>query len=246
MTVFFTAIFGLIPINFLKIFFLRTIGHEISYQARLGFSILLVNRLELDKEARISSFNLIRINHLKLKENSFIGRLNVIYGPMDLRLDTSAGISKRNKIRRAYAPISYGKAMLSLGYNSFIVSNHFLDLTKSVKIGENSIIAGIGSQLWTHGYYHADNGNERIRIDGEIQIGNNVYIGSSCIFNPGVKVSNSINIGAGSTISKNLENPGMYVSQKLRFFENNLEKIKSKLSKVKDYDVVENVYTKDV
>jgi acetyltransferase-like isoleucine patch superfamily enzyme len=98
--------------------------------------------------------------------------------------------------------------------------------------------------MWTHGYYHADKGPERIRIDGEIKIGDNVYIGSSCIFNPGVVVSNSIHLGGGSVISKSLVKPGMYVTQGLRFIDNNIESIKNKLESVKEDNLMDNVYLK--
>lgn len=41
-------------------------------------------------------------------------------------------------------------------------------------------------------------------MDGEIKIGDNCYIGSRCIFMPGVKVCNDIIVGAGSCVSKSL------------------------------------------
>ena len=179
-----------------------------------------------------------------LDKYTSIGNFNIFKGPICVSLLEKSGVSKNNKFRRANSPISYGKSRLELGENSFIVSNHFLDLTRTITIGDNSILAGIRSQLWTHGYYHADTGSDRIRIDGEIHIGDNVYIGSSCIFNPGVKVSNAIHIGAGSTISKNLEKQGMYVGQGLRYIENDLERIKNKLQKVDVKNLVEPVYEK--
>lgn len=244
MKLYLTALFGLIPINVIKIFFLRLLGHDVSFKSKIGFSVLFVNTITIGKFAKIGNFNFIKAEELNLEKHSFIGSLNVIKGPIFIHLKSKSGISKQNKIRRANYPITYGNSKLQLGFNSFVVSNHFLDLTKSVTIGENSIIAGVNSQFWTHGYYHADNGTERIRIDGEIKIGDNVYIGSSCIFNPGIKVNNAIHIGAGSVISKNLEKSGMYVNQGLRFIDNNIEKVKSKLEKVNDLDLVEQVYTK--
>ena len=99
--------------------------------------------------------------------------------------------------------------------------------------------------MWTHGYYHANTGTDRIRIDGQIHIGDNVYIGSGCIFNPSVTVANAIHIGSGSVISKDLEKPGMYVGQGLRYIDNNLEKVKSKLKKVEDANLIEPVYVKE-
>ncbi|MBA6151930.1 acyltransferase [Gelidibacter maritimus] len=239
-----TMLCGLLPLNPVKIFLLRALGHSISYKSHIGISVLYVDKLELRKHSRIKHLNFLKMKKLVLGEESFIGNYNIIKGPMEVSLADKAGISKQNKIRRSYAPISYGRAVLQLGQNTIIVSKHFLDLTKSIYVGDNSIIAGIGSQFWTHGYYHAAQGKDRIRIDGDIHIGNNVYIGSGCIFNPGVKVSDAIHIGAGSVISKNLVDKGMYVSQGLRYIENSIEAIKSKLTKVEGFDLIEQVYTK--
>lgn len=240
-----TLFLGLIPINKLKIFLLRLVGHKISYKARIGFSILFTNTLELKDYSRIGHFNFIKVNNLCVDKNAFIKNLNYIKGPFSLVINEKSGISNQNKIRRANRPITYDNASLVLGVNTFIVSNHFLDLTRSIYLGDNSILAGIGSQLWTHGYYHADQGSERIRIDGEIHIGSNVYIGSACVFNPGVCVGDAIHLGAGSVVSKDLTQPGMYVGQALRYLENTLENVRSKLKKVENDDLIEKVYTKN-
>lgn len=53
-------------------------------------------------------------------------------------------------------------------------------------------------------------------MDGEIKIGDNCYIGSRCIFMPGVKVCNDVIVGAGSCVSKSLTKKGVYVNQPLR------------------------------
>ena len=68
--------------------------------------------------------------------------------------------------------------------------------------------------------------------------------GSGCLFNPGIKIANAIHVGGGTVISKNLEKPGMYVGQGLRFIENNINVVKSKLKKVDDNNLVEEVYYK--
>ena len=241
---FFTALVILIPFNILKVFFLKLLGHCISYKSTIGLNLVWVNKISLDKSASISSFNFIKIDELKMDANACIKRLNYIKGPFQLILKTNAGISNQNRIRRAYHPITYGNSTLTIGENSIVVSNHFLDLTQSITIGDNSIIAGLNTYLWTHGYYHADVGVARIRIDGSINIGNNVYVGSSCIFNPGVTIGNAIHLGAGSVVSKDLSEPGMYVGQALRHIDNSLESIKQKLVKIDDNTLVEEVYTK--
>jgi acetyltransferase-like isoleucine patch superfamily enzyme len=238
-------IIGFLPFSLIRVFCFNLIkGNKISYSSMIGWGFYGVNKIVIEEGCLINSFNFFYIDILKLNKYAFIKYFNLFKGPFDIFLDKKAGVSKKNKISRASFPITYGKSKLHLGYNTIIVSNHFLDLTNSIIVGDNSIIAGSCSQLWTHGFYHADLGPERIRIDGGITIGNNVYIGSSCVFNPGVNVGNAINIGAGSVISRDLKQPGMYVNQGLRFIDNNIEKVKSKLEKVEAIDLVEQVYLK--
>jgi hypothetical protein len=40
-----------------------------------------------------------------------------------------------------------------------------------VVIGDYSTLAGIGIQVWTHGYVHDTSGPGRYRIDGAVRIG---------------------------------------------------------------------------
>ena len=61
----------------------------------------------------------------------------------------------------------------------------------------------------------------------------------------GVKVGSAINIGSNSSVSKSILEPGMYVSQSLRYISNDIETIKSKLQKNPGYKVV-NVYEKPI
>src|SRR5690606_1675285 len=156
----------------------------------------------------------------------------IFRGPLNIILKKNAVIGKRNKIIRGRRGVSYGRANLTLGINAIIVSDHHLDLTRSISIGDNSIVAGIRSQLWTHGYVHASTGATRFRVDGEINIGKNVYIGSGVIINPGVRIADTINVGGNSTISKDLIIPGMYVNQPLRLLNKSYETIKTTLKKV--------------
>ena len=134
---------------------------------------------------------------------------------------------------------------MELGILTKITANHFIDLTRSIKIGDYSIVAGVRSQFWTHGYLHDKTGPGRFRIDGEIIIGNNVYIGSNVVINAGVNIANAITIGSNSTVSKSLKQAGMYVNQGLRFIEKDYNKVKTKLSKIKYENLIEDVYEKN-
>jgi acetyltransferase-like isoleucine patch superfamily enzyme len=188
--------------------------------------------------------NFIRVNKLDLSKNAFIKNLNYIKGPFNVVLGEKSGIAMQNKIRRAYHPVTYGISELKLGYNTFIVSNNFLDLTRSIILGDNTIIAGIRTEFWTHGYMHESEGEGRIRIDGEIHLGNNVYVGSRCLFNPSVTIGNSINIGGNSVISKDLNESGMYVNQSLRFLKKDIHSVKQNMTEIKGENLIEKVYIK--
>ncbi|WP_445386344.1 acyltransferase [Robiginitalea sp. IMCC44478] len=223
---------------------LRLLGHRIGKRVRIGFSWLYVSELCLGDRVQIGHLNLVLNKSLELDEKCKIGYLNILKGPFEVRMKKNAAIGNKNYFTRAPLGVSYGKSTLFLGEWTKITVGHHLDLTRSVRFGNYSILAGLGSQLWTHGYYHADEGLDRIRIDGSIQVGDNVYIGSSVIFNPGVKVGSRIHIGAGAVISKDLKEPGMYVNQSLRYLDNNLEKVKTRLIPVKEEHLIENVYRK--
>ena len=230
--------------SFLVAGILRLLGHKVGKNLHVGFSIIFANHIEFGNNVRIGHFNLFKIKRVNLSNFCSVGYMNISKGPFDLILKEKASFGNKNYFTRGPKGISYGISELRIGYNSRITVGHHLDLTQSISFGENSILAGIRSQMWTHGYYHADRGPERIRIDGETHIGDNVYIGSGCIFNPGVKVSNSIHIGGGSVIAKDLKIPGMYVGQSIRFIDNNIDKIKNKLTNVEERDLLDNVYTK--
>ncbi|WP_422355565.1 acyltransferase [Roseivirga pacifica] len=233
---------------FLPVYFsswlLNLLGHCVSRKAKIGFSIVWKTKLYLDDYARIGHLNLIAINTLKLGKKAYIGRLNYLSGLYDINFDEHGAIGNSCVVTRAPAGVSYGTSELRLGLWSKITANHKIDMMRSVRMGNYTTIAGSGSQIWTHGYLHGDEGLTRFRIDGEINIGNNVYIGSKCIINAGIAIANGITIGSGSCVSKNLDQKGMYVSQPLRFFEKDYEASKARLKKVEDDSLVEQVYTK--
>lgn len=232
--------------SFLAVFLLRLLGHKISYKSKIGFSILSCEHIELHSDAVIGSLNIISCEKLTLKKNSKIRNLNYVRGCFDIVLNAEARIGNSNKITRARLGIAIGYSKLELGHSTVISSSNILDLTKSITFGEYSQIAGNRTQLWTHGYYHYPTGPERFRIDGEIIIGNNVYIGTNSVINAGLRIGNAISVGSNSTVSKSILEPGLYVSQSLRYIKMDLENTKSKLRQCTDPNLVEYVYIKDV
>ncbi len=185
--------------------------------SRVGFSLILASSVRLGEGANIRSGNLIVVEKLELREKARIKSWNVLKGRFDVQLGKDAVINKQNKITSSRANVR--KSELVLGVNSIIGVNHMIDLVESVHIGNHSILAGSGSQLWTHGFYHSKQGPERWRVDGGIDIGRNVYLGTRCIVTAGVRICDAVTVGAGTVVAKSLDKSGLYVGQKLYYKE---------------------------
>lgn len=239
------AIISFIFPSAIAIWLLNQLGHQIDRSAHIGFSWLQCQHIKMSENSKIGHFNLIRIPNIALGQQASIRSFNRMKGPLSLLMQKQAAIGNSNSIYRAESPIALGAATLTLGELAILTSKHSLDCTRSISIGDFTTISGFNTQFWTHGFYHADRGADRIRVDGAIKIGNNVSIGSRCMINPGVEVGDAINVGGNACLSKSIYEPGMYVAQPLRFIPNSISKIKSKLQKNDNYKIVK-VYEKPV
>jgi len=182
---------------------------SISKEAYIGFSYINVKQIRIETNAKIK--HLVRMKGLEkifLKEGSYIGNHNSLY-----------------------CNVTIGdKGHFTLGKNSELVSRNALDLTSDITIGNNVIIGGYGSQFWTHGFDVYRN-----RLQGEIFIADNVYIGSSTIFNLGVSICSNVSIGAASVVSKSISESGFYAgvpaikkNDKYQFIETDIIKLVNK------------------
>ena len=45
---------------------------------------------------------------------------------------------------------------------------HLFDVTSNIRIGANTLFAGVGTQVWTHAFYLEDQGHGRHRIEGDM------------------------------------------------------------------------------
>ena len=223
-------------------FLLRLFG--CSNTIKIGFSFVYSDSSWKNLNIKIGHFNFIKVKNIHFRGQNNIGNFNFIKGNFSIVLDEKSQIGNRNIITRAKKGVSYGDSTLTIGSNSKITASHRLDLMRPINIGHNSILAGVNSQIWTHGYTHNIDG-KRFRIDGSVVIGNNVYVGSSVIINAGIKISDNVTVGSGSVVSKNLEEHGLYVSQKLRYIER-FNKSEPSLTEIKNNSLVERVFTKDI
>lgn len=183
----------------------------------VGFSYIFVDEFCIESGCYIGNGNKIYIHNLKMGRGAQIKGKNLFKGAFDIDMHEKSAINYHNKIYADNSP--YTNRTLELGENTIIGISHSFDLTRSIIIGDNSIFAGSNSQVWTHSFYHSKEGSKRWRVDSDIHIGNNVYIGSMCVICPGVTICDSTHIGAAVCVSKSLTKSGLYVNQPLRFIE---------------------------
>ncbi|MCB1548021.1 MAG: hypothetical protein KDJ41_09365 [Hyphomicrobiaceae bacterium] len=212
-----TAAICLLLPGFMKPFALRLLGHRVGRRARIGPSIILVDRLVLADGSRIGGLNLISARRVVMRTNAYIGRMNTITGRLSLGFAEYGAIGNRNVVNQGATLAPAHPVQLVIGTWSKITANHYVNVGESIRMGRYSTIAGIGSQLWTHGFVHMSSGLDRAEIRGRIMIGDNVYIGAHSTIGPGITIANAVAVGAHSSVAKSLLEPGVYVSQPLRF-----------------------------
>lgn len=212
---------------------LRWLGHRVHESVRIGPSLLLVPKLFLEEAASIGWLNFIQCRRLVLRPKSQVQHLNVVAGPFSVWLLERGVIGKRNVIRRAQPEIAH-PSLLRLGVLSKLTVNHEIDCTESILIGNYSVVAGKGSQIWTHGFVHTADVASRAIVCGKVRIGSNVYIGSHSCINGGVTIADEVTTGSQSSIAVSLIEPGVYVNQPLRHIASTAEERLSRIRFVPD------------
>lgn len=96
------------------------------------------------------------------------------------------------------------------GYNIEIGNNFFanygliiLDVAKVI-IGDNVQFATNVSILTAGHPIHPQSRNSGYEYGIEIKIGNNVWLGSNAVVNPGIEIGDNVVIGSGSIVTKNI------------------------------------------
>ena len=176
-----SALICIVPINALRVLGYRLLGYKIS--GRIGFGTVIAV-----SEARI--------------EKCKIGLFNLFVGPMKVEIGAGSSIGDRNTfscgfwtMREQYQNRNYTRS-LQIGVNALVTSGHYFDVAGSFILGNNSWIAGIGSQFWTHGAGVTDR---------NIEIGPDCYIGSAVRFAPGSAVGKHVIVAMGSVVTKKFD-----------------------------------------
>lgn len=168
----------------LRIFVLRMLGHRIGRNCFIGAAWLDVVRIEME-------------------EGSFIGHLNVFKGLRQLTLGTGARVGRYNVFTasRHYSVLGgTGHGVVTLAPRAVITMRHYFDCQAAIAIGEDSLIAGIGTVFFTH-----QKGIAAIHEAKPIDIGPRVYVGGCAVVLPGAVINGHAYVVSGSTIGGKLE-----------------------------------------
>lgn len=200
----------LLPSWLLTIIF-RKIYPELK-SIKFGFSWLDVPSLTFDGLVEVGNFNFFSISSLSLS-NAKIGSFNRFRGLFSCSVQGEIG-NFNSFLNSNHVYIG----VCDLRKGSKVTSRHYIDLSGDFVLGEGALIAGQGTQVWTHSYGFFD--GRRYRIDGNVEIGDFCYIGSRAILQGPLRIASKIVAGAGTTLAGDICDAGsLIVSAKNRSLE---------------------------
>jgi acetyltransferase-like isoleucine patch superfamily enzyme len=185
------ALLLILPWRLRRIILITIFGYKIHSTARIGFSIVCPDRLEMDAGARIGSLTMCKgISLLKMGEKSSIGSLNWITGfPEGDRTFFGADVGRRPE--------------LVLGAQAAVTTRHFIDCTNSVQIGRFTTFAGARSQILTHSI----DLHECRQSSKPVRIGEYCFVGTGCVLLAGSALPDYSVLGACSLLNKEFSEP---------------------------------------
>lgn len=193
---------------------LNALGHQIGKGARIGFSLVFADRIHLQDGAWIGHFNVILCRRVLMRREAFLRSFNIVRGRFSLCFRDGASAGKWNRFVKARGDATFSCIVLKRG--AAVALGHYLDADDTIVIGENSILAGMNSQVWTHGFVHMSDRRTRAKVVGPVRIGDNVYVGSGCVINPNVVIGDDVTVATGASVAKDLLERGLYAPQPLR------------------------------
>ena len=209
-------IISLIPLNFFKIWLYRLFfNYDVDYKSSIGmFTILSAKNVKMTN-AKIGILNFVKVETLLMDKGSNINKLNRIKNLNVLKLGERSRIYDKNFIGGGPKNIkeegfSFEEQNVILGKDSGVNRNNYFDVVRSITIGNNVVFGGIETQIWTHGF-----DVNRTMLVGPVKFGNNIFIGSRCMFTKGVEVIDGVTIGPASVIYKSITEKGIYSTHKI-------------------------------
>ena len=160
-------------------------GFSLDANSRIGFSILLADEVVLAKGASLGHFNYIgRLDKLEMHEEAIIGNFNWITG---LSRKLNSLFFRKNPGRRSE---------LLMKRASMVAHQHYIDCSDRVEFGMYSGLAGVRSQLITHGIEPLS----CRQTCTPIIVGDYTMVGTGSLITKGVKIPSYCLVSAGSVV----------------------------------------------
>ena len=196
-------------------------GGKIGKGVHIGFSMIIVNELNIGDNANIGHFNIVKCNKLYIGAQTQFRHFNFAKGHFNVIIGENTWFNHSNKFSKL---TPHGTTVsiteIFIGNHASINTNITFDLSDSITIEDGTVLAGSGTQIWTHSFYKSRiNLCESVKVTKPVNIGKNCYIGSNCGIMPGVCIGNGITVGSMTCVSKSLNKEGLYVSQPIRYIE---------------------------
>jgi len=191
------AMAGILP-GFLKIPVFRLVfGYRIGRGVRIGVSLVDAREVDLGDGTRIGHFNaILRVGRVETGRHARIGTLNLIRGGERVRIGDYASVMRFNVLNAipdhdcTTEPVS----RLEIGAGAVVVSGHRVDFTDTITLGQNVIVGGRNSSLWTHNRQET----------APITIGDFCYLGSEVRLAPGASLPDECILGIGSVLTSQI------------------------------------------
>ncbi len=170
------------PVRVRRLLLTGLLGYDIASDAAVGRSLITVGQLVMGPGASIGSLNLFRhVDRVEMHAGASIGHLNWV------------SAARRS---RGYFPRLDRRPSLVMRERSAITHRHYVDCCDRVEVGELSIVAGMHSQILTHGINVADG----TLMAAPVRIGDRALVCSGAILVPGAVVPSRSVVGAGAVV----------------------------------------------
>jgi acetyltransferase-like isoleucine patch superfamily enzyme len=184
----------------------KLLGASIDRTAKIGFSIVDSDRLDMGPGSRIGHFTVLRgLRHAYLGPGATVGNFNWITAAPVFQ-SRSAGTDD--------------DGCFSLGRESAVTSRHYVDCSGGVTIGEYTTMAGVRSTILSH----------QIDLSVGVQstkttcVGDYCFLSSNVCLTPGASIPDRSAVAMGAVVVGNLKETGaLYGGVPARVLRSNID-----------------------
>ena len=188
---------GLLP-SVLKVLLYRLRGGRIGSGVKIGFfSVVSAEEISIGDNAKIGFATVLISRTIQLGKRVKIGAMSM----MDVEKLIIGDDTRFNEQVYVAGP-TLPESRLEVGCRSLIQQHVFINPTKPVTIGNDTVI-GLKSSIATHATWPNILEGASCKFEG-VQIGNNVYITWQVMILPGVTIEDGATIGTGSIVTKTI------------------------------------------